>query len=250
VNTEYNDYKSAKSKYDDAMTTAKYGLQKLQLQMTSLQNALTTAKNNYTEQSVVAKDTYNQTVATAKIAKDTYNTAVKKAQEQLDTLAATKDTTQNNLNNFTSTVGDGYMYAPTNGTIMHVTAKVGNYLNSYTKVFVYSDSDIMTVSASVDQASIDKLDIGESAMVIISKYGNYTGKITSINPVSSSTSKSSITYTVTVTLEGDISTLKENQTAQVIFGVGGEKNETTTVSGNEVTGNDITGNNSTASKAD
>lgn len=244
VTEEAAEYETAKSEYDSAMTTAKYGLQKLQVQMTSLQNALTTAKNAYDEGVIEAKSTYNETVATAKIAQDTYDTAVKKAQEELDSLQSDLDDAQDNIDNFNNTIGDGYMYAPSNGTVLHVEVEAATNLNDYSKVIVYSNSDEMTVSASVDQADINELTVGESAMVTIEDYGNFSGTITAINPVSSSTSKSSITYTVTITLDGDVSSLKENLTCTVIFGMGGDSNEKTgnnTVSGNDaVSGNEET----------
>ena len=56
-------------------------------------------------------------------------------------------------------------------------------------------------------------------MVIISDYGNYNGVIESINPVSSSDSRTSVTYTVDVALDGDVSDLSANLTATVIFGM-------------------------------
>jgi hypothetical protein len=48
-------------------------------------------------------------------------------------------------------------------------------------------------------------------------YDNYEGVITAINPNTSSSSRSSVTYTVTVELQGDVSELSQNLTATVMF---------------------------------
>lgn len=244
INEEYEEYKQAKSDYDDAMDTAQYGLQEDQLEMTTLNNALETAQNAYDEGIITAKQTYDETVATADIAQDTYDTAIKSAQEDVDSLEDDMDDAQDNLDDFNDTIGDGYMYAPTDGTIMHVDPEEGAYLNDYTEVLVYSDSSIMTVTATVDQSDINELTIGESATATIDDYGTFTGTITEINPVSSSTSQASVTYTVVVTLDGDVSDLEQNLTATVIFGMGGD-NDGSTQETEDVSGNDVSGNSET-----
>ena len=86
-------------------------------------------------------------------------------------------------------------------------------------VIAYSNPEKITVSVAVSQDSIAQLSVGESAMVMISDYGNYNGVIESIDPVSSSDSRTSVTYTVEVALDGDVSDLSANLTATVIFGM-------------------------------
>ena len=85
-------------------------------------------------------------------------------------------------------------------------------------VLAYSNPKEISVSVSISQDDIAKLYVGEAASVMISDYGNYNGVIEMINPVSSSDSRTSVTYTVTVRLEGDVSGLEQNLTANVIFG--------------------------------
>lgn len=55
--------------------------------------------------------------------------------------------------------------------------------------------------------------------MVISGYGNYQGTVTLINPVTQAQGHSSVTYQVTVSLEGDLSGLDSNLTAYVYFGV-------------------------------
>ncbi len=223
---EYEAWEAASEEMEDAVEEATYSLKKLQVQLTTLENAVTTAQNNYETKSIEAKQTYDEAVAEASIAQDTYDTSLKKAQEELDTLQDDLDDAQDHLDTFNELISDGYLYADTDGTVLMVMVREDENLNDATSVLVYSDSSIMTVAASVDQSYINELTVGESANVMITDYGNYTGTITSINPVSSSSSRSSVTYTVTITLEGDVSELKENLTATVIFGMGGESGGT------------------------
>ena len=74
------------------------------------------------------------------------------------------------------------------------------------------------MSVSVSQDDIAKLYVGQTASVVISDVGTYNGVIETINPIASSNSRTTVSYTVTVNLQGDVSGLDANLTASVIFG--------------------------------
>ena len=130
-----------------------------------------------------------------------------------------KQEAEENLALFESLIGDGYLYTQETGTILMSRAEEGETLAGGDIVFAYSNPEKITVSVAVSQDSIAQLSVGESAMVMISDYGNYNGVIESIDPVSSSDSRTSVTYTVEVALDGDVSDLSANLTATVIFGM-------------------------------
>lgn len=88
-------------------------------------------------------------------------------------------------------------------------------------VVAYRNTEDISVTVSVSQEDINKLEVGDSAQVIIEDYGTFEGQITYLNPISNSDSRTNITYEVMVDLNGDnISSLKENLTATVIFQTG------------------------------
>jgi hypothetical protein len=94
-----------------------------------------------------------------------------------------------------------------------------NALTGGEMLFAYSNPEKMSVSVSVSQDYIAQLYVGEEATVIIDEYGQYTATVQTINPVSSSDNRTSVSYTVTLLLDTeDISDLSANLTATVIFG--------------------------------
>ena len=80
----------------------------------------------------------------------------------------------------------------------------------------------MSVTVSVDQTDIAKLTVGEEAYVMTSGGSGYSGSIAAIYPVTSSDSRTNVTYSVKVVLEGDTSELTANQSVTVIFGASAE----------------------------
>jgi hypothetical protein len=180
---------------------------------------VTEAKENYEIQAGQAKLTYETSLANAERAESDYETALEKAEADYETLKDDYEDARDNLELFESSVGDGYFYASGNGTILRVMVRAEQKLSGESTVFMYSNPDVMSVTVSVDQTDIAKLSVGDDAYVMSTSGDGYEGSIQSISPITSSESRTNVTYSVTVTLSGDTSSLKANQTVTVIFGI-------------------------------
>lgn len=221
------DLEEAQEKYEDALTNAAFELQTLQLKLPSLQQAVMEAKENYEIQLAQAKLTYETSLSSAERAESDYNTTVEKAESDLASLKSTYEDAKENLKLFESSVGDGYFYASEDGTILRTMVRAEQNLTSDAVVFVYSNPKELTVTVSVDQSDIAKLTVGDSAYVQSSAGSGFTGVITAIDPVSSSSSRTSVTYSVTVqiTVEDEENSLSANESVTVVFGMTEEEIE-------------------------
>lgn len=221
------DLEEAQEKYEDAVTNASFNLQTLQLKLPSLQQAVTEAKENYEIQQAQAKLTYETSLSGAERAESDYNTTVEKAKSDLAALESTYEDAKENLELFESSVGDGYFYASEDGTILRTMVRAEQTLTSDAVVFVYSNPKELTVTVSVDQSDIAKLIVGDSAYVQSSAGSGYTGVITAIDPVSSSDSRTSVIYSVTVQInvEDEEDSLSANESVTVVFGMTEEEIE-------------------------
>ena len=221
------DLEEAQEKYEDAVTNASFNLQTLQLKLPSLQQAVTEAKENYEIQLAQAKLTYETSLSSAERAESDYNTTVEKAESDLASLKSTYEDAKENLELFESSVGDGYFYASEDGTILRTMVRAEQTLTSDAVVFVYSNPKALTVTVSVEQSDIAKLTVGDSAYVQTSAGSGYTGVITAIDPVSSSDSRTSVTYSVTVQInvEDEEDSLSANESVTVVFGMTEEEIE-------------------------
>ena len=215
------DLEEAEDKYEDALTNAAFELQTLQLKLSSLQQAVTEAKEDYEIQLAQAKLIYETSLSGAERAESDYNTTVEKAKSDLAALKSTYEDAKENLELFESSVGDGYFYASEDGTILRTMVRAEQALTSDAVVFVYSNPKELTVTVSVDQSDITKLTVGDSAYVQSSAGSGYTGVITAIDPVSSSSSRTSVTYSVTVQInvEDEEDSLSANESVTVVFGM-------------------------------
>lgn len=221
------DLEEAEDKYEDALTNVAFELQTLQLKLSSLQQAVTEAKEDYEIQLAQAKLTYETSQSGAERAESDYNTTVEKAKSDLAALKSTYEDAKENQELFESSVGDGYFYASEDGTILRIMVRAEQALTSDAVVFVYSNPKELTVTVSVDQSDIAKLIVGDSAYVQSSAGSGYTGVITAIDPVSSSDSRTSVIYSVTVQInvEDEEDSLSANESVTVVFGMTEEEIE-------------------------
>lgn len=215
----------AKAEYEQAQEDYQAEIDKAALKLKKLANQLETAREDYTDmalkyqkESLSAKTTYETAVAKGQTAEDEYNTQLTSLADSLERLKDEKKEADENLALFEELVGDGYLYTENAGTVLMIRAEEGQVLTGGDIIFAYSNDDELSVSVSVSQEDIAKLTVGEAAQIMFEEQGNYEGVVETINPVSSSDSRTSVTYTVTVAIDGDVSALSSNLTATVIFG--------------------------------
>lgn len=214
------DYEQALSDYEDASENASFNLQTLKLQLSSLEEKYAEAKENYDNSILQAELTKETTLYNAEKADSTYETDMEKAESDYEELADAREEAQSNLDLFNELVKDNCYYAQDEGTILRMSARSGEEIGAGSRLYTLRDEDEMTVTVSVSQEDIAKLAVGDSAFVYSTESGTYQGVITAISPISSSSSKTSITYSVTVSLSGDLGNLEINETVIVYFGMG------------------------------
>lgn len=223
-------YETALENYENARDTAKAGIAEAQSELIVLQAKLREQQTAYEKAVISAKLTYDLAVSNEENAQMVYEAAVKQLEEEYEALKEEEETAAQNLALFEETIGDGVFYTSAAGTVMMTMVRESQWITQDTVVVAYSNPDTMTTAASVDQADIASVEIGQEAFVLISGYGTYTGKVTSVDPVSSANG-SSVTYTVNVRLEGDVSALEANLTAYVYLGLSEEEQERMSGSG-------------------
>ena len=214
-----NYYYKAWDEYEAAANKATEQVPQLKIQIELLRAELLKAEADYQIEILEAETTYKKALAQTKLAQSDYNAAIQKAEDELEALEDEKTETRENLEEFEVLLGDGYFYTKNAGTIMVVGTRKESNLQGGSMVVAYRNTEDISVTVSVAQEDIHKLEVGDSAQVMVEGYGTFEGKITYLNPVSNSGSRTNITYEVIVDLNGEnISSLKENLTATVIFG--------------------------------
>lgn len=212
----------AKSDYQAALDNAAFELQTLQLQLPKLENALIEAEKNYKNQLLQAELTYQTSLANAESAEEDYETNMEQAETTYESLKKAQEDAKENLELFEKSVGDGYFYASGSGTILRTMVRAGQTLSSEATIFMFSNSQEMTVAVSIDQTDISKVSLNDSVYIQTAEFGGFEGTVKEVNVISDSESRTNVTYTVIVQFDRNASEIGANESVTVIFGMDAE----------------------------
>ena len=221
--TIQNGYLSARSKYQQAksaLTQAEDALSENESAITDLQNQLAAAQAKQKIDKLDTEETYQEAVITGQNAQTTYNAAVEDLKETLQEAEETKEKREEQLQAFEAFIGsDGILYAAEDGVITEVSYEAGDRLTTTGALFSYATSDGMRISVDVTQEDIVDLQVGDAVDITFTAYpeDSYTGSILSINTTATSDYSNTVSYTVEISVEGELEQLYGGMTADVIF---------------------------------
>ncbi len=227
-------YLSAKEAYE----SFEENLQTLQEEMTALEEKIiayqadiASAQAELTKTTLKAKQTYETDSLTGSIAGDTYEYAEGTLEEAVAEAQTVLEEAKEKLEDFETFVGDGSVYAQSDGLIMTINYEAGDSLINSGELFTYVTEDSITLSVDVSQEDIVDLSVGDSVTIVFTAYEDetYEGEVMSITTTATSEHATTISYPVTIKVMGDTSKLYEGMTGDVTF-VTDQKAQTTYVS--------------------
>ena len=221
--TIQNGYLSARTKYQQAksaLTQAENAVTDNEKAITELTNQLAAAQAKQKIDKLDTEETYQEAVITGQNAQTTYNAAVEDLKETLQKAEETKEKREEQLQAFEDFVeSDGILYATEDGVITEVSYEAGDRLTTTGALFSYATSDDMRISVDVTQEDIVDLKVGDAVDITFTAYpeDSYTGSILSINTTATSDYSNTVSYTVEISVEGELEQLYGGMTADVIF---------------------------------
>ena len=221
--TYQTSYLSARSKYQQtksALTQAENALSENESAITDLQNQLAAAQAKQKIDKLDTEETYQEAVITGENAQTTYNATVEELKETLQESEETKENREEQLQAFEDFVGsDGVLYATEDGVITGVSQEEGDRLTTTGTLLSYATAEDMRISVDVTQEDIVDLQVGDAVDITFTAYpeDSYTGSILSINTTATSDYSNTVSYTVEISVEGELEQLYGGMTADVIF---------------------------------
>lgn len=161
--------------------------------------------------------TYDTAVIAGKLAELTYQQSLEEWEETLAEARQDKADLEAQKA-LLETMTDGAIYADQAGSVAAISYEAGDSLSSDTPVVSYYDTDTVSIILEVDQEDIAGLSVGDTAEVTLTGAGQLEGMITekSIEP-ESGTSRTSVKYTVTVSIDNTDGRLSDGMSATVTF---------------------------------
>ncbi len=232
--TIQSDYISAKEKYDSMMETIEDYEDKIADEVEDIQDYLAKIQDAQTTSGadvLTAKQEYETDTLAGSISQDTYKYSVGSAEEEVTEAQSDLDDAKEKMEDFESFVGDGTIYAESDGLITAVNYEVGDALSSTSDLISYVTESSITLSVDVSEEDIVDIAVGDSVNIEFTAYPdeNYQGEVTAITTTATSDHATTVSYPVTIKVIGDTSKLFAGMTGDVTF-VTDEKSEVLYVS--------------------
>ncbi len=216
-------YLNAKNSYEQAsekLERAKQAITDNEEEIAALKEKLTQATLKKKLQNLEITEEYDEAVISGENAELTYQASVEDLEETLNESLEKKEELEDLLESFETLVGDdGIILATEDGIITESVYEEGDSLTTMGAMFKYATSDNLIISVDVTQEDIVDLNVGDSVDITFTAYSDepYTGTISSINTEAVSDYSNTISYTVEILVDGDISKLYSGMTAEVVF---------------------------------
>ncbi len=216
-------YLNAKSQYQSAKQRWEQAAEQIvanEEEITDLAEQITRAAAKKSIEEMEAQQTYESTEMAAKIAELEYAATLESLKEDLEEAQEELTAIQEQLEAFETFVGEeGIVYAKGSGMVTEVGYEAGDFLREEGVMVAFAKAEDMTITVDVSQEDIINLAIGDSVKIEFTAYEDrvYQGVILSMVTTETSAGSNTVSYPVTISVQGDTSELYGGMTADITF---------------------------------
>lgn len=216
--TAYNNYKKAKDDYENELDNAETKLENLENEYDAAKLKYQSSLSKLDTDTLDAELTYEQSLVTAENAQTLYELELAQLNNAVTTAQIEVEEAAEELADMQETVATGVLTAPCDGLVVSVAYDDGDDVNSGQAIVTVTNSQKVYITTSIAQEDIASIRLDSPANVLFSAYEDkFIGTVDSIAIVPARSNSSTVSYTVTVKLEGDTSAIYEGMTGDVTF---------------------------------
>lgn len=167
-----------------------------------------------------AKQTYDSSVISGNMAQEVYEYSLQALEKSIATAKTELEDFSERLADYDVFVGeDGTVYAQGDGLITRVYYEAGDILKQESTLITYVQEDSYVLSIDISEEDIPYVEVGDAVTIVFTAYPEeiYSGRIEEIVSTKNSESTATVSYPVTVRVEGDTSKLYGGMTGDVTF---------------------------------
>ncbi|WP_099468524.1 efflux RND transporter periplasmic adaptor subunit [Konateibacter massiliensis] len=215
----YDSYEAGLASYNEMVAQGETALAEKEQEYDSLKASYDKAVADQTTGLIDAEEALKEDQITSNNASTLYDIETNGIDDDVTDAEETLEEAQEALDHFNALVVDGIVKADFAGTIVSVGYAVGDEISSATAIVTYGNPEDVTISVSVDQEDVAAIAVGDSVNIDFTAYTGttYEGTVAEIATSPTSERSSTVSYAVTVQVNGDVSALYSGMTANVTF---------------------------------
>lgn len=167
-----------------------------------------------------ARQSYETASLGGSMAQDVYTYSLSSLERNLETAQQELDDISGRLSEFDTFVGeDGTVYAEKTGLVTQVYYEAGDILEEESSLLTYVMEDSYVLSIDISEEDIPYVKVGDAVTIVFTAYPDetYAGVVEEIVTTETSANTATVSYPVTVRVEGDTTKLYGGMTGDVTF---------------------------------
>lgn len=170
-------------------------------------------------QNMDARHALENSLQEGELAKEIYEYSVEELKNDVDSAQNELSEIVEKIEAFEQFVGDGVVYAGGSGLLTAVNYEAGDELSAQGTMFSYVTSGNYVITIDISEEDIPYVKVGNQVNITFTAYPDktYTGSIREIDASASDSHAATVSYPVTVQIEGDTDKLYGGMTGDVTF---------------------------------
>lgn len=204
---------------EDEIEQKEEEIEEKQKNIEELDRNVTSAQAQKKSGEIKAKALYDSRVIRYQNAGELYAVETSRSELELNTAQDEYDTAKKKLDEFDACIRDYHVVSEYSGVITQVDAAEGDSLGKGSSLITLNDYDEVTITVTVDDGDIEKIQEGDEVNISLSSFPDtvYQGVVEEIGDASVNTYSSSVTYSVTVAVRGDMTGVYTGMSGEVTF---------------------------------
>lgn len=217
------DYLAAKEKYEtetENRLDKREEMAEKQEEILEKQEELVRLQGKTERKQLEARQTYETSSLAGSMAQDVYTYSLSTLEQNIETAQKELEDIGKRLSDFDSFVGeDGIVYAKGDGLITQVYYEAGDILREESVLLTYVEENSYVLSIDISEEDIPYIEVGDQVTIVFTAYPDetYTGTVEEIVTTETSENTVTVSYPVSVRVEGDTSKLYGGMTGDVTF---------------------------------
>jgi HlyD family secretion protein len=203
----------------------------LLLEIAEAERNLSAAVRDYEKGVLDAKKTLDTDTYYASMADEYYSITTTSLDNDIQTALDNYESAVEKLDEFDSYIVDNKVLSEYSGVVTEVPLEVSDTIGRNTRLITLYDQEEVTMDISISEDNYEIIDTDGQVNISFTAYPDtvFNGKITEVSDAEYDSSSGEIYYTLTVTIQGDVSGLYEGMTGDITL-VTKETKEVTYVS--------------------
>lgn len=221
VSSAYQQAEEAQTTYDtlkQEKEQAEQNLEQAKKNVQSCETAWAKAKRELATGTLSAEETYQLRMLAYENAQETYDITLAYLEDNLKAQEEIYAEAEEKWEEFASHISGNQILAKYSGVITSVDLAAGDSLTTGASIVTLYDMEEVSMTVTLEEEDMTHIEVGGMANISFTAYSEdiYKAEVTEISDASSENS-GTITYEVTVTLQGDVSNLFQGMTGDITF---------------------------------